>query len=77
MKNDCIHSDPLVHQARQAVAELLLACRMNHANTARGSATSAPADTAIDHLADLLAARPRYATRRGHYQPFGLRHTSR
>ena len=77
MKNDCIHSDPLVHEARKAVADLLLTCRMRHANAARGIATPVPADAAIDQLANLLATRPRYASRRGHYQPFGLRHSPR
>ena len=74
MKNDCIHSDPLVHEARKAVADLLLACRIQHA---RNPALPVPADAAIEHLADLLASRPAYASRRGHYQPFGLRHGSR
>jgi len=77
MKNDCIHSDPLMQQARQAVAELLQACRTNPANAERDSIAALPADAAIDHLAGLLAVRPRYASRRGHYEPYGLRHASR
>jgi hypothetical protein len=79
--NDCLHPDPREQQARIAVAALLLAQRMNPANAVRHAAAqrdiAAPADHAIDHLAGLLAARPRYATRRGHYQPYGLRHASR
>lgn len=89
MKNEGIHLDPRVQQARMSIARQLFAHRVDHLKAAKAEPTSACANAkaamtdaeanegertrAVDHVAELLAARPRYASRRGHYLPYGLR----
>lgn len=89
MKNDDLHFDPRVQQARMSVARQLFAHQVDHLKAAKAApqpedgspAPRAPgADTsdderthAVAQLTELLAARPRYGSRRGHYLPYGLR----
>lgn len=92
MKNDDLHLAPRVQQARMSVARQLFAHQVDHLKAAKAApqpeeASAAPraADTdtsddertrAVTQLTELLAARPRYSSRRGHYLPYGLRATA-
>ena len=89
MKNDDLHLDSRVQQARMSVARQLFAHQVGHLKAAKAAPRSedtSPAacapDTAtsdderacaVSPLAELLAARQRHASRRGHYLPYGLR----
>lgn len=88
MKNDRTPLDPRVQQVRMCVAHQLFAHQADHLKTVRTEAASASENVtkavagsandderrlAVDRVSDLLAVRPRYTSRRGHYLPYGLR----
>lgn len=89
MKNDDLHLEPHVREARMSIARQLFAHQVDYLKStvaARASdsamATAAGDDAgdderacAVDHVAGLLAACPRHTSRRGHYLPYGLRAT--
>ncbi len=89
MKNDRIPPDSRVQQVRMNVAHQLFAHQADHLKTVKAEASPASENTtptatdpsandderirAIDDVNELLAARPRHTSRRGHYLPYGLR----
>jgi uncharacterized protein YciW len=86
MKNDDLHLEPHVREARMSIARQLFAHQADYLKSAATTAaresdgTMPDADAnddertrAVGHVAELLAAHPRYTSRRGHYLPYGLR----